>query len=198
MKTYLKMLLPLAVVMAFAATAYAGQAAEGVTVNISQGRWNPYVVGAGIGCISFLAFLFSGQGLGASSAYMRTGGMLEKGLEGKVAMDKEYYRKHPARITWQWMLIVGVLIGALGSSLLSGSFQWEWTPAMWTAKFSGNFLLRWLAAFVGGGMIGFGARLAGGCTSGHGITGTLQLNTSSWVALLCFFAGGSAVALGLY
>ena len=36
----------------------------------------------------------------------------------------------------------------------------------------------------------FGSRLAGGCTSGHGISGTMQLSVGSWIAVICFFAGG--------
>ena len=57
---------------------------------------------------------------------------------------------------------------------------------------------RLLAGFAGGALMAFGARLAGGCTSGHGISGTLQLGVGSWIALLCFFAGGAAVAFPLY
>ena len=44
------------------------------------------------------------------------------------------------------------------------------------------------------GIMGFGARWAGGCTSGHGISGTMQMAVSSWVAAVCFFVGGIAVA----
>ena len=44
----------------------------------------------------------------------------------------------------------------------------------------------------------FGARLAGGCTSGHGISGALQLSVGSWIALACFFAGGSLIAQVMY
>jgi hypothetical protein len=47
-------------------------------------------------------------------------------------------------------------------------------------------------------LMAFGARLAGGCTSGHGISGTLQLSVGSWIAVLAFFVGGVAVALSLY
>jgi hypothetical protein len=46
--------------------------------------------------------------------------------------------------------------------------------------------------------MGMGARWAGGCTSGHGISGTLQLAVSSWLATLSFFAGGIVTALLLY
>jgi len=43
-------------------------------------------------------------------------------------------------------------------------------------------------------IMGLGARWAGGCTSGHGISGTLQLSVASWVAAICFFAGGIVTA----
>lgn len=164
----------------------------------SQAFWSPYLVGAGIGLVSILAFLLSGQGLGASSAYMRTGGLIEQSLRGEDVVDTEFYRNHPPMVTWQWMLIAGAVLGALLASLLSGTFSWQWTPDMWRQAFSPNFLLRWLVALNGGFLVSLGARIAGGCTSGHGITGSLQLVSSSWLALICFFLGGVAVAFMLY
>ena len=161
-------------------------------------RWSPYLVGGGIGVVSILAFLLSGRGLGASTSFMQTGGMLERKFLGVDVGRHEYYRENPPEISWQWMLVVGVLIGSFGSSLASGTFHFEWVPEMWRAAFGGGFLLRWAAALVGGALLGFGSRLAGGCTSGHGITGSLQLATSSWVAFLCFFAGGVIAAAMLY
>jgi len=53
-------------------------------------------------------------------------------------------------------------------------------------------------ALLGGLLMGFGARWAGGCTSGHGISGTLQLSIGSWLAVMCFFAGGIATAMVLF
>ena len=50
----------------------------------------------------------------------------------------------------------------------------------------------------GGMIMAFGARLAGGCTSGHGISGTLQLSVGSWIAVICFFIGGIGVAMLLF
>jgi uncharacterized membrane protein YedE/YeeE len=47
-------------------------------------------------------------------------------------------------------------------------------------------------------LLAYGARLAGGCTSGHGISGALQLSVSSWIALACFFIAGVATAMLLY
>jgi rhodanese-related sulfurtransferase len=64
--------------------------------------------------------------------------------------------------------------------------------------FGDSIALRAVIAFGGGILMAFGARLAGGCTSGHGISGTLQLNLASWIAVVCFFTGGIAVAMLLF
>jgi hypothetical protein len=58
--------------------------------------------------------------------------------------------------------------------------------------------LRWLAAFAGGAIMGFGARWARGCTSGHGISGTLQLAVSSWMVTVALFISGIITAMILY
>jgi uncharacterized membrane protein YedE/YeeE len=96
------------------------------------------------------------------------------------------------------MLVVGMVIGALISSLLSGDFSWQWVPARWAAAFGTDPLHRTLVALVGGILLGFGARWAGGCTSGHGISGTMQLAVSSWISSICFFVGGIAMAQILF
>ena len=61
-----------------------------------------------------------------------------------------------------------------------------------------SFGLHAALGLLGGILMAFGARFAGGCTSGHGISGTLQLNVGSWIAVTCFFIGGIAVAYPLY
>jgi uncharacterized membrane protein YedE/YeeE len=46
--------------------------------------------------------------------------------------------------------------------------------------------------------MGFGSRWANGCTSGHGISGTMQLAVSSWVSVVFFFIGGIVTAMLMY
>lgn len=92
------------------------------------------------------------------------------------------------------MLVMGIVIGSLISALLSGDFHWQWVPSTWAAAFGSSPLLRVFIALIGGIIIGFGARWAGGCTSGHGFSGTLQLSVSSWIAAICFFIGGILTA----
>ncbi|MCA9168672.1 MAG: YeeE/YedE family protein, partial [Planctomycetales bacterium] len=57
--------------------------------------------------------------------------------------------------------------------------------------------LRAAAAFVGGATLMFGARLAGGCTSGHGISGALQLAASGWVFFAAVFVSGVVTTMAL-
>jgi hypothetical protein len=162
---------------------------------LTTARWSPYVVGAGIGVLSWLTFWLSDKPLGCSTAYARTAGMIERLLRGDdKVLNKPYYQRFAPRIDWEWMLVLGIILGAALSALLSGSFVLAWVSPGWVAAFGQTPLLRWLAALVGGVLMGLGSRWANGCTSGHGISGTLQLAVSGWVAAICFFAGGIAAA----
>ena len=123
---------------------------------------------------------------------------MEKIFKGKKVDLKPYYEKIKVRIDWQFMLVVGIIIGSLISALLSDDFQWSWVPELWAATFGTNRVVRILAALVGGILLGFGGRWAGGCTSGHGISGTMQLSVGSWISAICFFIGGIAMAYFLF
>lgn len=161
-------------------------------------RLSPYIVGAGIGLLSWFTFLLSNKPIGCSTAFARTSGMLERLLRGSGVLQKPYYMKFKPVVDWEWMLVLGIVFGSLISSLLSGDFQLQWVPARWAATFGSNALARFATALAGGICLGFGARWAGGCTSGHGISGTLQLAVSGWVSAVCFFIGGIGAAFFLY
>jgi uncharacterized membrane protein YedE/YeeE len=165
---------------------------------LSMGKWSPYAVGIGIGLLSCVAFLLSDKPIGCSTAYSRTSGMVERLFLGGSVAEKAYYKKFAPSIEWEWMLVVGIFIGGFLSAKLSGQFQTVWVPAKWALSFGDTPVLRWVVALIGGVIIGIGSRWAGGCTSGHGISGTLQLAVSSWIAVLCFFIGGIATAMVLF
>jgi hypothetical protein len=157
-------------------------------------QWSPYVVGAGIGILSWITFLLSDKPIGCSTAFSRTSGMIERLIRGSLVAEKPYYKKFSPTIDWEWMLVLGIFFGALLSSHLSGQFQLVWVPARWYETFGNTPVHRWVVALAGGTVMGIGARWAGGCTSGHGISGTLQLAVSSWLASICFFIGGIITA----
>lgn len=169
--------------------------AEPIEANpLVRKRWSPYTAGLAIGVLSWVAFLLMGKGLGASSAFVKSSGMIEKTIGGEKAAQHAYYRQVTPRINSGWMLVAGIIGGSYLSATLSGDFQLTALPPLWRSIFGDNAGIRILVAFVGGMILVIGARWAGGCTSGHGITGGLQLAVSSWMALIAFFIGGVITA----
>ncbi len=161
---------------------------------LTEVRWSPYVVGVLIGLLSWLTFLVSQKPLACSTTFAKAGGMLEKAILGKTVENKLYYREIKLTIDWQWMLVVGIIIGSFLAAVLSGDFQLQWVPSLWANAFGGGVIKRILVALLGGIFLGFGARWADGCTSGHGISGTMQLALSSWLSAIFFFIGGIITA----
>jgi len=161
---------------------------------LTQTHWSPYAVGVGIGILSWFTFLISRRPIACSTTFAKLSGMIEMLFRGDKVEQKPYYQKLRLVVGWQMMLVLGIVIGSLLSALLAGDFRWQWVPSLWATTFGSAPLLRVVVAFLGGVIIGFGARWAGGCTSGHGISGTLQLAVSSWISALCFFIGGILTA----
>jgi len=161
-------------------------------------RWSPYTVGMGIGILSWAAFLLSNKPIGVSTAFARTAGMIERFLRGPRVLEKPYCKKFPPVIDWEWMLVIGIIFGSFLSALSGNTFHLQWVPDRWSEAISPSPFLRLIAAFIGGVFIGIGSRWAGGCTSGHGISGTMQLAVSSWLAVIFFFISGIATAAAVY
>lgn len=161
---------------------------------LTDTRWSPYAVGIAIGVLSWFSFLISRTPIACSTTFAKTSGMIEKLLRGKDVELKPYYQKIKLHVDWQWMLVVGIVIGSLISALLSGDFRGQWVPSSWGSAFGHEPVTRVIVALAGGVCIGLGARWTDGCTSGHGISGTLQLAVSSWIATICFFIGGILMA----
>ena len=111
----------------------------------------------------------------------------------------KYYQDNKPAIDWEVMLVVGAIGGAFLAAWQGSELTGEWLPSMWVARFGDeSFALRMMVALVGGVFMAFGARLSGGCTSGHGISGALQLSVGSWIALICFFVGGITTAMLMF
>ena len=165
--------------------------------------WSPYVVGIGIGMLSWFAFATVDKSIGVSTAFEHTAALAEKAAVPSVEQTNEYFprkaqEKSSPKIGWEWMLVLGIFVGAIVSSSLSGDRSTETVPALWRNRFGPSVTLRLTAAFLAGALMMFGARLASGCTSGHGISGNLQLALSSWVFTIVFFVVGTVTAIALY
>lgn len=170
---------------------------------LKQSRWSPYLVGTGIGVLSWVTFGIMHKALGASTSFVALAGAIESAVAPEHVQNNAYYTKTMLAdgkffLDWQMMLVIGVLFGAMLSAWLGRSFKVEHVPGIWAARFGPSKLVRYIGAFVGGVLLLFGARMADGCTSGHAISGSLQLAVSSWTFFACFFAAGIATALLLY
>ena len=97
---------------------------------LKKESWSPYVGGAIIGLLSWIAFLTVAP-LGASTSYVRTSGMIENLFASDHVKNLPYYIKDAPIIDWQWMFVIGVLIGAFISARLSGTMYKRFVPVMW-------------------------------------------------------------------
>ncbi len=161
-------------------------------------RWPAIAVGVAIGLLECVTFLFLDKPIGCSTAFARTSGLIEKAIRGGAAAGKPYYRLFPPVIDWELVFVAGIPLGAFLSAVSSGTFRIEWVPSLWGTVFGPGILPRLSTALAGGFLVGLGARWAGGCTSGHGISGCLQLAVSSWLASAAFFTGGILAATLLF
>jgi uncharacterized protein len=167
---------------------------------IRMKMWSPYVVGALIGILSWFAFATVNKPIGITSAFENTAALTGQAVAPQFAQNSEYFadKGEQPKIDWEWMLVIGVFLGALFSSSLSGDRPKEKVPPLWRWRFGDAPAKRYAGAFLGGALMMIGARIAQGCTSGHGISGALQLAVSSWLFLPTLFIAAVATTFLLF
>ena len=157
---------------------------------MDEGAWSPYIAGGLSGLVIIVSVLWTGQFFGASTSFVRSAGMLGKAFEPERVKQLEYFIRYLPQFDWQLMFVIGIFVGSLIAAVWSGSFKWQGVPDMWAERFGTSPVKRGIVAFIGGIIAMFGARLADGCPSGHGLSGMIQLAVSGLVALVFFFVGG--------
>ena len=121
--------------------------------------------------------------IGASTSYP----YLADSLVG--ANGNEYFGKIKTPGNWEAIFLIGAVVAGLVMALVRKEFKLKLLHSNWT-KFRGTSKInRVLWAFIGGFVLIFGARMAGGCTSGHVVSGGMQLAVSSLVFAVFVFAG---------
>lgn len=160
--------------------------------------WSPYLVGMGIGMLSWFAFWSADHPLGITTAFEHTAAMVLEMVMPGLSESNSYYQEQSPKIGWEWMLVVGVFLGSIISSFTSGDREPVTVPPLWESRFGSSIPLRLTVALLSAGLMMFGARLAQGCTSGHGISGSLQLAASSWLFSLIFFSTAILTAFLVY
>ncbi len=157
--------------------------------------------GAMIGLVQIFAMLTVGP-LGVSTAYPQLVGYLIDRIAPGFAQSQPYLQEIGAKIGWEVMLVLGMLLGAwLGNRLSRRALGYH--PKLDVAPvlvrgWEGRRWRRLARAFVGGFLILFGARLAGGCTTGHMLSGVAQMAVSGLLFGAAAFGTGMLVARLLY
>ena len=162
---------------------------------------SPYVTGAAFGLISALSGVVAKQMLGASASFVSASGLIMQTVSPALT-DTMYFKfVMPPTISWQMILMVGVIVGAFVAALVMGDFKFRWLPGpdpQWMTVFGPSRIKRALIVFLAGIIIEFGARLAGGCTSGLAISGAIQMSPAAFIFMGAMFASGIPTALLLY
>jgi len=156
---------------------------------------NPYLGGIGLGLVLLAAYVLMGRGLGASGAVTSFVAWVVSRVAPGHASANEFFTEYlegglgyPLK-TWLMFEILGVLAGGFISGALAHrlSRTVERGPRISVAGRLGF-------AFAGGALMGFGAKLARGCTSGQALSGGAVLNAGSWAFMMMVFAGAYALA----
>ncbi len=157
--------------------------------------WNPYLAGLGLGLVLLLSYVIMGRGLGASGAISTVVAVSINKVAPTHTQSNNFYSEYLGDGTtnplkdWLIFEVLGVLVGGFISGVFAGRVKKsiERGPRFTDKK-------RLVFALVGGAMMGFGAKLARGCTSGQALTGGAILNLGSWIFMMCVFAGGYMLA----
>ena len=124
--------------------------------------WSPYAAGAVAGVVLCLSVLVAGKFVGASTSYVRSVGLIEQTVASEHVKNSDYFSKTKVKVDWQMLFVVGLILGSLVSSLISKDFKMASVPPMWEKRFGKAQGKRFVSAFLGGIIVLFGARLAGG------------------------------------
>lgn len=143
---------------------------------------DPYLAGVGLGLVLLACFALSGQGLGASGAFATVANHAV-GSFTRNAWVQGYLSGGWA--SWMIVEVGGVILGAGLSAWRAGRLVTSRAPAPRS---------RLAAAMTGGVLMGFGAALARGCTSGLALSGGSLLSVGAWVFMIALFAAGFLAA----
>jgi len=155
---------------------------------------NPYLAAILLGVVLFLAFFITGSGLGASGGLNRLLVVVQDFIAPEHVDNIPYLidlaggDKNPLD-NWIVFLTIGTVIGGFVSGWRNKRFKLETVKGHRISRET-----RWIMAFLGGALMGYGARLARGCTSGQALSGGAVLSVGSWAFMFAVFAGAYSLA----
>lgn len=166
-------------------------------VRVAKAYVHPYHAGILLGVVLFISFFLTGNGLGASGGLNRMLVFVQD-LFVPDHIDRTPYllemaggSKNPLD-SWVVFVGLGVMLGGFVSGWRNGRLKLETNKGPQISN-----QMRWMMAFIGGAIMGYGARLARGCTSGQALSGGAVLSAGSWAFMFAVFGGAYLLAYSL-
>ncbi|KAJ3204249.1 hypothetical protein HDU67_009692 [Dinochytrium kinnereticum] len=157
-----------------------------VPVSATSLAWDPITSGLGIGFVQLLSLIFTASSIGASSVFPYVGAnvaaFFDKKIDENAPFCKTFLQKSETLFMAMGIVAgsaISAYVGGVSSSAIASSVGLNISP---------------LRAVIGGVSLVYGSRIAGGCTSGHGLSGMAQLSPASFVTVASMFLGGFAAS----
>jgi len=161
--------------------------------------WSPWSVGVLLGLTGIASYILVDKTIGSSGGLESIDSILLKLFHSSLANSMYFKFQMPPVLSFQIMLFAGMLLGAFTSSMWSKDFKFRMMPdQQWTQIFGPSKLKRWTLIFIGGMIIEYAAGIAGGCTSGLAISGTMQLSPAGLIFIVGLFLSGIITTKLLY
>jgi uncharacterized membrane protein YedE/YeeE len=167
-----------------------------LTKQLRKEEWSPYAAGVLLGIVGILTVVIAHSLLGASGGFENVAGYIGKAIDPK---NVYFNFVMPAGITYAVILLVGIFFGGMLGSLSSGTFKIRtMDDEQWKKAHGPQLWKRWLLLFLGGIIVEYAAGIAGGCTSGLGISGGMLLAPAAFLFVAGMFVGGIPTAKIVY
>jgi uncharacterized membrane protein YedE/YeeE len=171
-----------------------------------------------LGAVFFAAVLLV-KPIGVSTQFVILDGILWNAVDPSVVVESgeaksgyaspnaylnksggKYAKSVANPLNYSFVFVIAMILGAALSAALRGGVPTaeRHMPAIWRANFGDSVLKRYAAAFLAGFIVLYGARLAGGCTSGHMMSGMMQTSVSGYIFAAGAFLAGIPIALYLF
>jgi uncharacterized protein len=161
--------------------------------------WSPWAAGVLLGLTAVASYVLVDKTIGSSGGIESIDSILLKIFHSNLANSMYFKFQMPPVLSFQIILFIGMLIGAFVSSKWSKDFKLRLMPdQQWTQNFGPSKLKRWILIFIGGILIEYSAGIAGGCTSGLAISGTMQLSPAGLIFIVGLFISGIITTKLLY
>lgn len=147
-----------------------------------------YIAGPLLGLMIPVILILRGKQLGVSSVFRYAG--------SKILPKNSYFKYQKEKDSWQLHFAIGLFIAAVVLLYFENTAAVEIDSSKLYGQQAQEIYLvsNWAVFLIGGIMVGFGARYAGGCTAGHCLMGNSLLAPSSLISTIAFFLGGLFVS----